>query len=132
MGVVVIIGSTPVNFYHQDRILNFEVFDKDTLLAKVSVDFDSQQVSLQQFSNNPVDRPFLYDSATVEDVLNFLEFRCFPRTRFNCQELLSDLGLTHYNPLEIVRRTHGLQLEDFVWVKFEGEDLTYDTIKLRD
>jgi hypothetical protein len=42
---------------------------------------------------------------------------------------LEDMGLSAYNPWEIVKITHGVMLEDFVWIRFDGEDLKWNDVK---
>lgn len=64
-------------------------------------------------------------------MLEILEGRCFPRNRANADDLLRRLELKHYHPLDIVRKTHGLMRNDYVWLRFEGEQLTYDDVKIR-
>lgn len=71
--------------------------------------------------------------VTPNDLYELFESRCFPRSRVNCEELLQDLGLTEYNPVEIVRRTHGLMYCDYFWIRFkEDGNLSYRDIKIRD
>ena len=115
-------------------ILRFQYLHRDTVVADVSVDRKNRRVTCINHTDDIVHRPFgRRTSPTMEDFANFLESRCFPRERPNCGQLLSDLGLTDYVPLSIVEKTHGRQLEDYCWIRFEGEDLDYERdIKLRD
>ncbi|MDE6706861.1 MAG: hypothetical protein K2K06_02350 [Oscillospiraceae bacterium] len=69
------------------------------------------------------------DYATVRDYESFLEDRCFPRTRDNCDELLACIGLKHYSPIDIIMVTHGVQHDDHFWIRFDDqEDLTWERI----
>lgn len=52
------------------------------------------------------------EHPTWEDFERLLEKRCFPRTRDKMQVHLDSLGLTEYNPLEIVRKTGGVMHGD--------------------
>lgn len=115
----------------QGNYLEFDILAKTELLAHIKVNFDTRQVNVEQFTNDPVERPFLKESITPEDIMDYLEDRCFPETRANCDQLLNDLGLTYYSPLAIVRKTHGLQFDDYIWVRFAGEEISYDSIKIR-
>lgn len=54
--------------------------------------------------------------------------RCFEEARPDKYELLNRLGLTEYNPWEIVKVTHGRLWDDYLWIKFEGEDLTWKDV----
>ncbi len=35
-----------------------------------------------------------------------------------------------YNPWEIVRKTHGFLWDDYMWIRFEGETLTWEDVNL--
>ena len=114
--------------------LVFQYMCRDSAMADVTVDRLNRRVICVNHTEDITLRPFgRRTDPTMEDFARFLESRCFPRERSNCEQLLRDLGLDHYTPLGIVRKTHGRQLEDYCWIKFEGEDLDYERdIKLRD
>ncbi|UMZ73017.1 hypothetical protein [Natranaerofaba carboxydovora] len=122
--------------------LKFEVLHKDKVVAEVFVSADKKYIYIDQ-TTKPEKRPFpvSIDTKTtpfnnprrgLKVVNNFLKSRCFPKERFNCHQLLEDLGLKTYSPLAIVEKTHGLQFDDYLWIRFNGEDLKYDDIKIRD
>jgi len=102
--------------------------------ADVEVDFSAKKVVYQPHTDDIYALPFgVNKKPNVADVSRFFESRCFPQERANCKLLLRDLGLDEYIPLEIVKKTHGRQLEDYCWIKFEGEELDYESdIQLRD
>ena len=63
------------------------------------------------------------------DFKELWKYRCFPKTRANMRELVSDLP-SGYNRFEIVRRTHGIMSDDCYWVRFDDEeDLCWDDVK---
>ena len=47
------------------------------------------------------------------------------------QELLNRIGLSEYNPQQIVRRTHGVSYNDYIWFRFPGERLTSRDVLVR-
>ncbi|GHU92704.1 hypothetical protein FACS1894208_00370 [Clostridia bacterium] len=104
------------------------------LLATIQVDFAANRVSVTNLSDKLFFIPFgVNTSPTMQDLYNYLEWRCFPRARANCKQLLSDMNLSAYDPLAICRVTHGRQHEDYVWLRFDGEQVDYEKdIKLRD
>jgi|SRR5690606_22194414 len=122
-----------VSVLPSENIVNFEVLWRDELVAKVSVDFKRQKVVAEQFTTNPLRKAFPKgtDNLKVSDVLDFLESRCFPRERADRDKVLESIELNYYRPLHIVRKTHGVQFDDFMWVRFEGESLKHDDIKVR-
>ena len=46
-------------------------------------------------------------------------------------EILKQLGLKSYDPLEIVKKTHGVSYNDFLWFQFEGENYRYEDMKTK-
>ena len=51
--------------------------------------------------------------------------------RADIGEKLTNLGLKEYNPYEIVKRTHGVSYNDFIWFRFPGEKLTSKDVLVR-
>jgi len=113
--------------------MKFKYMQKNECMAVVEVDMKKGTVKVTNFTDDKIQRPFGYtDSPTLEDLEYFLEERCFPKSRANCEQLLKDLGLTHYDPLGICMATYGRQWDDYNWILFEGENLDYEKdIKLR-
>lgn len=110
----------------------FQIYSKNELIADVYIDTRTMKVDLKQYSKYNHLRMFLNDEITVEEVLDWLQDRCFPETRANCKELLKMLGLKTYDVIDITKITHGLMMDDYIWIKWLGEDISYDQIKIRD
>ena len=49
----------------------------------------------------------------------FVEGRCFPRTRDKMKIMLDALELPFYEPIMIIRKTEGRMAEDDFWIKVE-------------
>ena len=115
-------------------MLRFQYMERDKKTADVEVDYASKTVNYKTYADDIYALPFGVNmQPNIADVNRFFESRCFPKERRNCKQLLEDLGLEEYIPLDIVRKTHGRQLEDYCWILFEGEELDYERdIKLRD
>ena len=41
-------------------------------------------------------------------------------------------GLKEYNVYGLLRDNHGLNINEYSWLKFDGEDIGWDDIKVRD
>lgn len=55
---------------------------------------------------------------------------CFEEGNADKEFFLKVLGLDEYNPWDIVPLTHGVMLEDFLWVRFKGqENLTWEEVR---
>lgn len=93
----------------------------------IDVDFLHQRVMIWNKTKDVLHRAFGVTKApTWDDFEVFLRDRCFPATRGNVKDLLKQLQLTSYDPLQIVEKTRGRTAEDDMWLKFnyypmEGE-----------
>ena len=61
-----------------------------------------------------------------------LRSRCIDEGRSDVGRVLKAMGLNEYNPLEIVRRTHGVSYNDYIWIRFPGEKLRAEDVMVRD
>lgn len=109
---------------------SFYIMERERVLFKVEI--GDKDVNVISYTDRVGDQQFPEDKVTFDDVYDWLEYRCFPRTRANCKELLKRMGLSAYDPLDIIHVTHGMLWDDYIWVKFEGEEIEYKDIKLRD
>jgi hypothetical protein len=85
----------------------------------IDVDFLNQKVVVQNKTKDVLHRAFgVIENPTWNDFEMFLKDRCFPVTRGNVKDILKELQLTDYDPLQIVERTKGRTAEDDMWLKF--------------
>lgn len=105
--------------------LQFEVLEHDRVIAKVKLHYMNQTVEVWQDDTvEPVFLPFPGKSKVlVSDVLDYFESRCVPRTRHHIDKILQSMGLQEYVPTDIVKKTHGVLYDDYVWIRFSGEEL---------
>jgi len=108
-------------------IPNFKVMVRDTVVADVSI-LNNNEVSVKKYSENPAFQPFCGENQSIDRVYRFLQRRCFNPARPDKMEILSAMGLEEYDPVEIVKQTHGHMFHDFTWILFEGENYTWDDI----
>lgn len=115
-------------------MLKFKYMWKSNCTADVTADIKNKKITVENYSDDWLMRPFgLNESPTMVDLDEFFESRCFPKSRHNCTQLLADLGLQVYDPLDICLVTRGRQWDDFNWILFEGDDADYERdVKLRD
>lgn len=114
------------------KLIEFDYMHKDIKVAHVEADPAKQVIKQEVFGDNLLDRPMVRDTPTMKDLMAFFETRCFPKERDNTDKLLKSLGLTVYNPYLICMKTRGRLWDDFYWIRFRGDTVTYDEIKLRD
>ena len=95
---------------------------KDDVSTKITVDYKTETVQIENYTDNMIYRAFgVREHPTFADYEQFLEDRCFPRTRDNLKMHLRELGLDFYDPLEIVKKTQGRLLGDNMWIEFVEE-----------
>lgn len=93
---------------------DIKVYSKEELVSEIYIRGSS--VTFKNYNY-----PAVRTSATVDDLEEFFEDRCFPREQANCKDLLRRLGLDCYEPELLCRKTHGLQFDDFIWLQFSDE-----------
>ena len=121
-----------------DKRIIYYMYSYDTC-AKIEVCYpgdiiNGPSILVENYSDEWYKLPFGKKDTkpTYRDFLRMLEKRCFPKERYNCRQLLQDAGLDYYNPLDIVKKTHGVMADDLFWIRFEGEGPElWDTINPR-
>lgn len=109
--------------------IKFQVLWRDKVTADVEI--VDNKAHIKKYDTNPIRRLFPYEETDAYHVVSILEGRCWPRNRVNIDELLKACGLETYDVMGIIRATHGRMYNDQVWIRFEGEDLTYEDMDLR-
>ena len=122
--------ATTVN-YAPPHLEDFslEVWWKNRLTAKVHS--EGTKVYVESTEKNPMKRLFPNMTLSRYQASEVLKMRCWDPGRHDIRELLAACGLTKYVPLDIVRKTHGVSYNDFLWIKFPGEDLRAEDVLVR-
>ena len=85
------------------------------LCTEICADYKNLSVSIKNYTDNLLYRAFgINEHPSWAQYEDFLRSRCLPETRYNIKDVLEDYGLSNvgYDPLEIVRVTHGRMAED--------------------
>ncbi|MBR4669513.1 MAG: helix-turn-helix domain-containing protein [Butyrivibrio sp.] len=127
----------PINLISQFVMLHPEVADelklpkkeyplrmyyyyKDTVCTVIDVDEAKRLVKIKNYAKNVMFRAFgVNESPSFEDYEEFIESRCFPRTRDKMKIMLEGLGIPFYDPILIIEKTAGRMAEDDFWIKIE-------------
>ncbi|SCW31099.1 putative transcriptional regulator [Ruminococcaceae bacterium YRB3002] len=81
--------------------------------AIIDVDDVKRLIKVYNFNYDYTKLPFgRNDKPAYEDYEEFLESRCFPRTRDKIKIELDRLGLPFYDPMMIIRKTEGRLTDD--------------------
>ena len=110
--------------------MKIEYMYENDVCAIINVDFENETVNVNNLKEHIMFKPFgVHNKISMSDFYEFLEFRCFPRTRVNTKEILSG-KLYGYEPLLIVRETHGVMADDCFWLRFDDEDLNWEDVNI--
>lgn len=101
-----------------DYTMRMDFMCEEECCTQILVDFKHEQIEINNTTENVLLRAFGVNTRpTWEDFEEFLEERCFPRTRGHMSLILDDLGLDSYDPIAIIEKTHGTMKEDLQWIK---------------
>lgn len=86
----------------------------------IYADYKNKKVTIENKTDRILDTAFgVNQNPTWEEYEAFLEDRCFPRTRDKLKLVLADIGVSCYDPLQIIRKTQGRMAEDHLWLEIE-------------
>lgn len=101
-----------------DYTMRMDFMCGEECCTQILVDFKHEKVEIKNTTDKIMLRAFgVKRNPTWNDFLEFLEDRCFPRTRDNLKLILQDLELDFYDPLYIIEKTQGRMGEDMQWLK---------------
>ena len=91
---------------------------KDTLCTVIDIDFLHKKINIENKTDNIIHRAFgVVENPDWHQFEEFLESRCFPRSRAHLKEVLRDVGVDSYDALQIIEKTKGRMAEDKQWIE---------------
>lgn len=106
--------------FEQDSAITMrmEYFDEDKVCTVIDVDFLHKKIYIRNKTRDILHRAFgVLEEPGWEEFEYFLKSRCFPPERANVRWILEDLGLSSYDPLQIIEKTEGRMAEDKQWIR---------------
>ena len=101
-----------------DYTVRMDFMCDEACCTQILVDFKHEKIKIRNTTDNIILRAFgINRNPTWEDFMEFLEERCFPRTRDNLKLILQDLELDFYDPFYIIEKTQGRMGEDMQWLR---------------
>ncbi len=86
----------------------------------IDVDEMKREVDIQNYTDHIMFRAFGVETHPDYDMyMEFLESRCFPKSRDKLKLVLRDLDLPFYDPFMIIEKTEGRMAEDDFWIRIE-------------
>lgn len=102
------------------KLWRFTYYDADRLCSVVLADEDARTVCVENYVTDLVVTAFGVNlTPTWDDLLEFLEDRCMPRTRAGLRSYLDAIGVDEYDVFAIVQKTGGRMAEDYQWMEVE-------------
>ena len=81
---------------------------RDKTHAKITYDFSTNEVSVENYVDDPMMLPFgVNTNPTIKDLEDFINSRCIPETRFDLKQMLKFFDIPAYDPWDTVKRNHG-------------------------
>ena len=98
--------------------MRMQFMHENELCTTIDVDFMNKKIYIKNHTDDMIHRAFgVVKNPTWEEFEGFLERRCFPKTRANLKNVLRDVGVSSYDPLQIIEKTQGRMAEDRQWIK---------------
>lgn len=99
-------------------VREMEFLFQEELCTRIYVDFQNEKVEIENFTDDNIRRAFgCKNQVSWQDFQGFLEERCFPRSRDRMKHVLKDLGISTYDPWQIIQVTQGRMAEDKQWIR---------------
>ena len=114
----------------EDNII-FTIMYQNEAAAEVLISNDKKKVEIRKLIPDSLKQPLSGSKLDLERIYDFLKSRCYEDGRADLQEILDQAGLKSNNPWKWMRITHGVTYEDMFWIKFPGENLRWEDVKVR-
>ena len=108
--------------------LNFDFMFKDEVVGHVEI-VDNQLVENIVYDDCPW-KHLCIKIKTLPGILEVLNERVMCEERWT-PEFMEHFGLKEFNVYEILKKTHGIDVDDFSWIRFSGENITWNDVKVR-
>jgi len=114
-------------------VLEYSLMHKDTELVKFNV-IDGIETKYEIKWINKKEKNLLpYDfEVSSEGIEKFLRRRNIPKNRAYVHNFLSKCGLSLNKPMDIIKVSKGLSLNDCYWIKETNDNIRFSTINLYD
>lgn len=98
--------------------LRLKYMFRQYLCTLIDVDEMNEKVEIVNYTNKIMFCAFGTETnPSYKDYKEFLESRCFPRTRDKMKLVLEEIGVPFYDPMMIIEKTKGRMAEDEFWIE---------------
>lgn len=103
--------------------VRMEYMYEEEVCSIIDVDFYHRKVFVENRTNQLILTAFgVNRHPDWEDFQEFLESRCFPRTRCQAKQILRENGMDFYEPMAIIEKTQGRMAEDHHWLRIRYKE----------
>ncbi|MCR5720374.1 MAG: helix-turn-helix domain-containing protein [Lachnospiraceae bacterium] len=100
--------------------IRLKYYYKNMLCTVIDVDETNRRVAILNYTDNLIYRAFgKQEKPTFNDYEDFLESRCFPKSRDKMKLVLRQYNLPFYDPFLIIEKTKGRMEEDEFHIEIE-------------
>ena len=112
--------ATRLSLPAQTAGLRIWYYHRSLVCTVIDVDEPRRTVTIHNYIDDPLYRAFGRNTEpSYEEYEEFLESRCFPRSRDKMKLQLRELDLPFYDPLMIIEKTEGRMAGDDFWLRVE-------------
>lgn len=113
--------------------MNYEIRHFNTPVLRFSADDGAESnLVVHWVTENPNMLPLDMGGQSAEDVMAWLRHRTIPRNRAYVNSLLAAMGLSPNRPMDIIKASKGLSLNDSYWVVEESFEGSFEKFNLYD
>jgi hypothetical protein len=109
--------------------LDFEVMWRERVVGRIVIENDVLVLN-ENYVDNLYENQFRFvkDAITVREML---KGRVVCPSRFYAG-LQKAFGFEEWDLLKMLKDTHGVDVNDYQWIRFEGEEIEWNEVKVRD
>lgn len=110
--------------------LCFDIYHRTEKVGRIEI-VDFKLVKNEVYTTSLVKR-LCPPTTPLVNILGILKQRVICEERCD-KAMLNHMGLSEYNVYDILRVTHGVDIDDFIWFKFDEDpiDLCWDDVRVR-
>ena len=111
---------------------HFVIMNKDNPILDVKYDLTTAESKWLGEKHIKIPRGMFPENITVKSISAFCESRQPPRTRVDIDRILREkYDMREYLPMQVCKKSHGITMADFLWMKFDDEDIRYEDVRVR-
>lgn len=111
---------------------HFIIMNKDNPILDVKYDLTKAESKWLGEKHIKIPRGMFPENITVKNISAFCESRQPPRTRVDIDRILKEkYDMREYLPMQMCKKSHGITMSDFLWMKFDDEEIMYEDVRVR-